>query len=62
MVSLFSAKNVQRLFVGTPQTFAAFPRLGMMLLVMIGEVRAAVQGRLRVPGWSEDGTEIPTAN
>jgi aminobenzoyl-glutamate transport protein len=35
-VSLFSAENVRRLFVEMPQTFAAFPPLGMVLLVMIG--------------------------
>lgn len=35
-VSLFSAENLQRLFVEMPQTFAAFPPLGMVLLVMIG--------------------------
>lgn len=35
-VNLFSAENVRRLFVEMPQTFAAFPPLGMVLLVMIG--------------------------
>lgn len=35
-INLFSAENVQRLFVEMPQTFAAFPPLGMVLLVMIG--------------------------
>lgn len=35
-VSLFSAENIQRLFVEMPQTFAAFPPLGMVLLVMLG--------------------------
>ncbi len=35
-INLFSAENVQRLFVEMPQTFAAFPPLGMVLLVMLG--------------------------
>jgi aminobenzoyl-glutamate transport protein len=35
-VNLFSGENVRRLFVEMPQTFAAFPPLGMVLLVMLG--------------------------
>ena len=35
-VSLFSSDNIQRLFVEMPQTFAYFPPLGMVLLVMLG--------------------------
>lgn len=35
-VSLFSSENIQRLFVEMPRTFASFPPLGLVLLVMIG--------------------------
>ena len=35
-LSLFSGELVQRLFVELPQTFAAFPPLGLVLAVMIG--------------------------
>lgn len=35
-VSLFSSENIQRLFVEMPETFASFPPLGLVLLVMIG--------------------------
>lgn len=35
-VSLFASENIQRLFVEMPQTFASFPPLGLVLLVMIG--------------------------
>lgn len=35
-VNLFSAENIQRLFVEMPKTFASFPPLGMVLVVMIG--------------------------
>ena len=34
--SLFSAKNIQRLWTDMPQTFAAFPPLGFVLVVMLG--------------------------
>ena len=35
-LSLFSGELLQRLFVEMPQTFAAFPPLGLVLTVMIG--------------------------
>jgi aminobenzoyl-glutamate transport protein len=35
-VSLFSAEQVRRILTEMPQTFAAFPPLGMVLLVMLG--------------------------
>lgn len=34
--NLFSADNIQRLFVEMPQTFAQFPPLGLVLVVMLG--------------------------
>ncbi|MFW5972360.1 MAG: AbgT family transporter [Bacteroidota bacterium] len=34
--NLFSRENIQRLFVEMPETFALFPPLGMVLLVMLG--------------------------
>jgi aminobenzoyl-glutamate transport protein len=34
--NLFSAENVRRLFVEMPETFAAFPPLGLVLVVMLG--------------------------
>jgi aminobenzoyl-glutamate transport protein len=35
-VNLFSGEQVQRILTQMPQTFAAFPPLGMVLLVMLG--------------------------
>ncbi len=34
--NLFSAENIQRLLVEMPQTFASFPPLGLVLVVMLG--------------------------
>lgn len=34
--NLFSSENIQRLFVEMPETFAAFPPLGLVLVVMLG--------------------------
>ena len=34
--NLFSADNIRRLFVEMPETFAAFPPLGLVLVVMLG--------------------------
>src|SRR5690625_2418702 len=35
-VNLFSGENIQRIFREMPQTFAEFPPLGMVLVVMLG--------------------------
>jgi len=34
--NLFSSENIRRLFVEMPETFAAFPPLGLVLVVMLG--------------------------
>jgi len=34
--NLFSAENIRRLFVEMPETFASFPPLGLVLVVMLG--------------------------
>ncbi|CAN5594638.1 AbgT family transporter [soil metagenome] len=59
-INLFSGENIQRLFVEMPTTFAAFPPLGMVLLVMLGIgvadktglIAAALKAFVTsVPGW-----------
>ncbi|MEX2639234.1 MAG: AbgT family transporter, partial [Balneolales bacterium] len=35
-VNLFSKDNIQRIFLEMPQTFAQFPPLGLVLVVMLG--------------------------
>lgn len=42
--SLLSAENIRRLLVEMPQTFAAFPPLGLVLVVMLGAAVAERSG------------------